>query len=209
MNKAAALEHILQEIGNEVRSRREPEHAFTAAAVGALGAIAAGTAAVATIPALATVPAWRHPAIVGAFACVLIAIAILIKIERENRVYREARAEQIRLYAAFAAEYGLDNGELPKGLQSTATVRKGHWFSAAIVLVAALGSSGFCVAVWRSGLAVAPAHLESDAQPPNSTGAPDVARGPIVPPPRQPPAPPTVPSPSSTPVQSPAPGAPK
>jgi MFS family permease len=197
MTRVAALEHILQEIGNEVRSRREPEHAFTAAAVGALGAIAAGTAAVATVPGLAAAPAWRHPAVVGAVACVLIAIAILFKIERENRVYRAARAEQVSLYAKFAAECGLKNFELPKGLQSAAIVGKGHWFSAAIVLVAALGSASFCLAVWQSARVGPLTHTQSGTQIPSPSYAAGIASDSAA----------SAPSPSSAQVKSSAPEA--
>jgi hypothetical protein len=148
MPRSTALEHLLQEIGNELRSRREPEHIFTASAIGAMGAIAGGTAAVATVPALASAPIWQHPAIIGAATCFLIGLSIVAKTERENRVYRAARLEQTRLYALFAKEHALLNSELPKGLRLDAKAGRGHWFSSAIVIAATVGSLSFCLAVW-------------------------------------------------------------
>ena len=141
---------LLQEIGAEVRSRREPEHLFTAAAVGAMGAIAGGSGAVATVDALASVPFWQHPALLGAVSCVVICVAIVVKTERENRVYRAARSEQLRLYKLFAQEHGLLQSELPHGLRTTAQVGRGHWYSSAVVIAATLGATAFCLSVLAS-----------------------------------------------------------
>jgi hypothetical protein len=73
---------MLQEVVAELRSRREPEHLYTAALV----AVARGVATIASIKGADKIPFCRHPAIAGAFACLIIAIAVWLKVNRERDV---------------------------------------------------------------------------------------------------------------------------
>jgi hypothetical protein len=149
-SRLTAISLLLQEVGTELRSRREPEHLYTAALVGALGAVAWGAATIATMQNVERIPFWKHPAIVGAFACVVIAAAVWIKIRREHKVYVELRGEQIRLAGLFAAQAGLAPDQLPAGLRTGAVSGNGHLHSGVIVFASAIASFAFCIAVWAA-----------------------------------------------------------
>jgi hypothetical protein len=139
---------LLQEHGNEIRSRRDPEHIYTAAFVGAVGALAWGVATIGTISRLALVPWWRHPAIFGALGCMVMAFFVIRKIRREYRVHLKLRGEQNVLARSLAQAAGIDQSELPQGLQSLDEVGLGHHFSIWIVVVAAFTAGAFCLSVW-------------------------------------------------------------
>jgi hypothetical protein len=49
MSREDILLAMLTELGQQERSRRDPEHIFTAAVIGAFGAIAWGVATIATV----------------------------------------------------------------------------------------------------------------------------------------------------------------
>jgi hypothetical protein len=147
-SKLAALSLLLQEVGAELRSRREPEHLYTAALIGALGAVAWGVATIATIGGISRILWWKHPAIVGASACWLIALAIWAKVKREHKEYAKLRAEHVRLAAQFATQAGLEQKQLPVGLQSGGGSGDGYVYSGVVILASALAASLFCITVW-------------------------------------------------------------
>ena len=104
--RANAFAVLLQDHGTELRARRDAEHLYTAAHVGATGAVAWGVATVGTIPAAANMPWYAHPAFFGALGSVLLAFAVYRKIMRENSIHVELRRQQRNLAALFAAESG-------------------------------------------------------------------------------------------------------
>lgn len=147
--KLASYRLLMAEISAEIRSRRDPELIFTAAVVGALGAVAWGVAATASLNAVRALPWYQHPAIVGAIVVVLMAAPVLTRIVRENRLYRDLRQEQLRISCEFARLSGMTEAELPPGLRSTAlTQGPGVWYSAAIVCLTSLGALIFCWSIY-------------------------------------------------------------
>jgi len=139
---------FLQDHGQEIRSRRDPEHIYTAALVGAVGALAWGVATVGAIFPSASIPWWRHPAIVGAIACLVMASFVTLKIIREYRVHLILRKEQVRLASLLADETGVLRPEVPAGLQSTSGVGLGHQLSITIIMVTAVSAGLFCVSIY-------------------------------------------------------------
>jgi hypothetical protein len=148
--RLSAISLLLQEVGTELRSRREPEHLYTAALVGALGAVAWGAATIATVQNVETIPFWKHPAIVGAFACVVIAVAVWIKVRKEHKGYVELRGEHIRLAGLFATQAGLEQDQLPAGLRTGTVSGNGHVYSGIVIFASAIASFAFCIAVWAA-----------------------------------------------------------
>ena len=146
-SRLAALTFLLQEVGTEIRSRRDPEHLYTAALVGALGAIAWGVATIATITDK-QIPFWRHPALIGVLACVLMAWSVWCKVKREHEIYAELRLEQVRLVNLWVSVSGVQEKEIPPGLRIGSAAGRGHTYSGRIIGVSALVSSLFCLAVW-------------------------------------------------------------
>lgn len=147
--KLASYRLMVAEISAEIRSRRDPELMFTAAVVGALGAVAWGVAATASLNAIKGLPLYQHPAIVGALAVVLMAAPVLFRIMRENRLYRALRAEQLRINCEFARLSGMAEDELPAGLRSSGDLKgSGVWYSTAIVSSSTIGAFLFCLSVY-------------------------------------------------------------
>lgn len=147
--KLASYRLMVAEISAEIRARREPELMFTAAVVGALGAVAWGVAATASLNAIRDLPLWQHPAIIGALAVLLMAGPVLARILRENRLYRELRKEQLRINGEFARLSGLAEEELPTGLRSTGETKgSGVWYSAGIVILSTIGAMLFCLSIY-------------------------------------------------------------
>jgi hypothetical protein len=143
-SRMVALTALLAEVSAETRSRRDPEYLYTAASVGAFGAVAWGVAALTTGR-----EAWSpaHPALIAAVGILAIAFAVVVKVVREHRLYVGLRREQVRVAKLLTATAGFQEGILPPGLKASGD-GPGHWFSVAIVLVAAVSTSGFCFAIW-------------------------------------------------------------
>lgn len=145
----AAYRLLVSEISAEIRSRRDPEHIFTAAVVGALGAVAWGVAATASLSSVCHLPTLQHPAVVGIATILLMAGPVLSRIIRENGLYRALRREQVRINTHYIKLVGLSETDLPPGLRSNGeTNGKGYWFSSAIVILSTIGTLLFCLSIY-------------------------------------------------------------
>jgi hypothetical protein len=136
---------LFQHVTDELRSRRQPEYAYTAAAVGAFGAIAWGVAALVALSN--PVPTWRHPAIAGIVTVLLIAFPVIVKILQEHKNYVQLREDQQRLAKEMVVAYGLDLSWLPAPLRPAGKIGDAHRWSVGIVLGAGVGAVLFCLAV--------------------------------------------------------------
>ncbi|MDN3512667.1 MAG: hypothetical protein NG784_15365 [Candidatus Jettenia sp.] len=135
-----------QELCTEVYSRRQPEYLYTAAAVGALGAVAWGVAAIAP----SCKPFYVHPAIFGAIICLLLTVTVVRKICIENKNYMKLRKEQYRLFKLLSDESGVFLRELPRGLRRSCNecIGKGYQHSIWIVFSVGIFTSIFCLIVF-------------------------------------------------------------
>jgi len=146
--RVSTLSILFQDICAEVRARRDPEYVYTAATIGALGAVAWGVATIATVQGVESVPPWRHPAMAGAVASVLLTWAVWKKIQREHGIYVLLRAEQVRIAGLLAAETGVQQGELPSGLRLGISVGAGHRASGLVIGSTCLATVLFCLSIW-------------------------------------------------------------
>lgn len=146
--RAATLSVLFQDICSEIRARRDPEYVYTAATVGALGAVAWGIATIASVQGIDSVPPWRHPALAGAVASLMLTWAVWEKIRREHRIYVDLRAEQVRLAGLLAASTGVQQAELPSGLRTGITAGAGYRASGLVIGSACAATVLFCLSVW-------------------------------------------------------------
>ncbi len=152
-NQTSNLGLLLSEMGNEVRTRRDAEHLYTAATIGAVGALAWGVAAVG-VSHKAGISLWEQPAIVGAAGSVLLGLVVVIKIIREHFIYSSARDEQIKVAKLWTQAAGLDGSWLPAGLaekdkdQNRNKAGRGYFYSIGIVSVSAIAAAAFCISVF-------------------------------------------------------------
>ena len=147
-SRLGALSMLLQEVGAELRARREPEHLYTAALVGALGAVAWGVATIASVPGAKTIPWWRHPALAGALVCTIFAVAVWFKVRREHDQYIDLRADQVRIAGLVGEVAAVKQDELPAGLRTGGKAGSGYLYSAAVIAASAVAAIYFCVSVW-------------------------------------------------------------
>lgn len=147
-SRLGTLSMLLQEVGAELRARREPEHLFTAALVGALGAVAWGVATIASVPGAKMIPWWRHPALAGALSCALFAAGVWFKVKREHGLYVGLRAEQARIAGLVAELAGVKQEDVPEGLRTGSTAGAGYLSSAGVIAASATAAIVFCVSVW-------------------------------------------------------------
>ena len=139
---------LLQQIGDETRSRRDPEHLYTAAALGAIGAVAWGVATIGTITGMGNKSFLMHPAIAGGIVCLVMAFVVCAKTYKEHTTYRNLRDEQITLIARVAEATGVNQDQLSKGLRVGFKVGRGYLFSMAVVVIPALAAVWFCYTVY-------------------------------------------------------------
>ena len=154
MNEAIVV--LLQELGSEIRSRRDPEHTYTAAALGSFAAIVGGVAAVTALANVSAVPFWRHPALIGAVVCAVLSVLVVRKIERECVIYAALRQEQFKLVEMLREDANLKAEQIPAGLKSSAPTPSGHSYSTSLVNGAAIAAGAFCLAVWYGTITAAP-----------------------------------------------------
>jgi hypothetical protein len=137
---------LLTEIGNTLRARSEPEHLYTAAAVGGFGAVAWGVAALQPERYFNRPVFWR-PAMVAVVGILIVAASITAKIVREHGVYRKTRKEQARIAGLLAAVVGKEG--IPSYMLD-ARSGAGFLWSLFVVVLSAFAASGFCLSlVWR------------------------------------------------------------
>ena len=96
---------LLKELCDAMRARTEPEHLYTAAAVGSFGAVAWGVAALNPQTYLAR-PFYLRPAVVGVISVLAVALGICIKIWREHGVYAEAKKVLSRIAKQLSSVEG-------------------------------------------------------------------------------------------------------
>ena len=147
-SRLATLSLLLQEISAELRSRRDPEHLYTAALIGALGAVAWGVATIATVEALTKTVFWQHPALVGAFACLVMSIGVWLKVQREHNGYVNLRKDHVRIAALVASAAGIEQSELSQGLRQDQIAGNGHLYSGIVIASSAVASFLFCLSIW-------------------------------------------------------------
>jgi len=135
---------LLTEMGHATRARSEPEHLYTAAALGSFAALAWGVAAL--HPETYSVrPLWSRPAMVAAIGVALVASGVVIKIVREHGKFAEIKSEQARIAARLASLPGAA-GIIPERILSP-VAGKGYLYSIAVVVLPAIAAICFCMAV--------------------------------------------------------------
>lgn len=138
---------LFTDLGEEIRSRREPEHLYTAAAIGAFGAVTWGIATIATVSPSKPVSFFWHPAFVAIVACVVLSGVVISKIVREHRNYTVLRREQISIAQSLAKSCGFEINNLPKRLQPGSEDGIGYMWSIVVVVGAAIGAILFCFSI--------------------------------------------------------------
>jgi hypothetical protein len=144
----------LAEHGEELRSRREPEYIYTAAAIGSFGAVAWGIAALAA----ANAPT-RLPAIVAAVGVFVVALTVVAKSWREHLRHEQQRIQMAAIIARIEQSLVDDVTSLgkaeavgaPRGFvrrcEALLLSRGGYFWSLIILFAGAAGAIGFCLAV--------------------------------------------------------------
>ena len=139
---------LLSQITDELRARRDPEHLYTAAAIGGFGAVAWGVATVATTPGAKGLPFYVHPAIAGALGTLVVALAVIRKILREHKKYQDLSTQKIRISGLIQKAFSIPEDYLPVGLKSPAG--RGDLWSVLVVAAAGVAAIWFCVTIWLS-----------------------------------------------------------
>ena len=144
------LRQLVTELGAELRARRDPEHLYTVAVVGAFGAVAWGVAALA---GSGRTSIWLFDAsIVAAAGIVFVAAVVHRKISREHSLYAELRQEQRRVLGLLASEMKFGVSTYPQGMYS-GVAGPGHKYSLRVGWGSAAAAVAFCLAVFFSKLA--------------------------------------------------------
>src|SRR2546427_35418 len=105
---------IFEDLGEEVRKRRDPEYIYTAAAVGGFGAVSWGVASLSGANPQRILSGWADPPSVAAFLTGGLAAAVIFKIIKDHRVYVELRNEEVRIVSLLAKSLGANVEELPE-----------------------------------------------------------------------------------------------
>lgn len=133
---------LLAELGNALRARSEPEHLYTAAAIGSFGAFAWGVAALR--PQDYICRAWyKRPAVVAIASILIVASLVVYKIFREHRVYRDTKREQARIARRLASLPGATDDLVPEYMKKEKAGR-GYLVSVVVVIGPALAAIAFC-----------------------------------------------------------------
>jgi len=135
---------LLKELCDAMRARTEPEHLYTAAAVGSFGAVAWGVAALKPEQYLAR-PFYLRPAAVGIVGILIVALGICIKILREHGVYAEAKKALCQIAKQLDSLEGA-SGMIPAYILKE-EAGSGFRYSIAVVVSAALGAVLFCLSL--------------------------------------------------------------
>jgi hypothetical protein len=135
---------LFTELGVALRARSEPEHLYTAAAVGGFGAVAWGVAALHPDKYLSK-PVYKRPAGVAALGTLLVATAIVVKICREHIKFAEIKKEQAQIATQLSSLSGAA-GIIPENMLSPVAGRGFIW-SLAVVIAAAVAAICFCLSL--------------------------------------------------------------
>jgi hypothetical protein len=137
---------LLKEQCDSMRARSEPEHLYTAAAVGSFGAVAWGVAALNPGKYVGRVFALR-PAFIAAVGILVVAELIRRKIVREHGEFERAKKART-VTAKKLAEFAPGKDLVPAYMMSDEE-GMGYKGSVRIVIGAAFVSSLFCLSlVW-------------------------------------------------------------
>jgi len=151
----------LNEAGAELRSRRDPEYVYTAAAVGSFGAFAWGVAALAAARISPVIPG-----VTAAIGILFITIAVAAKTWREHLKHEEQRLLMASIVLRIEARLNLataapqEGGEPAEPRQELGGLRKrcealllsqsGFAWSLWILGVTALAAMIFCLSIAAS-----------------------------------------------------------
>lgn len=135
---------LLTDLSAAMRARSEPEHLYTAAALGGFGAVTWGVAALQPDKYFGR-PLYKRPAGIAAFGTLLVGTAIVVKIWREHKRFAEIKEDRAKIANQLASQQGA-TGIIPKDYLSPDPGR-GDRYSLAIVIIAAFGAILFCLSV--------------------------------------------------------------
>lgn len=140
------LPTLFAQITDELRSRRQAEYIYTAAALGAFGATAWGVATLAVYHPQHPSTFLHHPIGAAALGSVLIALAVNGKILSDHCKYakmmKDLKTYSDRIASAFRIDY------LSKGLKEGKS-GLGFLWSMAIVLAGGILAVWFCCSSWQ------------------------------------------------------------
>ena len=151
---------FLSELGNDLRSRSEPEFVYTAAAIASFGAVSWGVAALRAAGTTGTEP------LVAAGGVLILAVAVISKIWREHGVYMKMRTDIVRIAQELAETVDVTQELIPGRLQRVGPGR-GFLLSIFVVAMGALAAIAFCLSVYSTGSK--PRGLGSAGTPANIT----------------------------------------
>ena len=150
------------ELQTELRARRDSEHLYTAAFIGASGAVAWGVATIATVQGSEF--SLVHPAIAGLLMIWLMAVAIAIKSYREHLVHRSLRAQVDKIGASLQAKSPNLDTIWPHHLMSSEDKKRiigtgkaidhrvlkitGLVYSLVVIVLTSVGATLFCLAIY-------------------------------------------------------------
>jgi hypothetical protein len=132
---------LFAEWGADLRAKSDQEHLLAGAAMGGFGAVAWGVAALQPGKYLDT-EVYLRPAVVAAIGTFILAVAIVVKIFRDHRMYARGKAIQNDIVAAVNSDFGEIIPEV-----MLARSGNGYLYSIAVVIIAAIAAVAFCLSV--------------------------------------------------------------
>ncbi len=141
------LPTLFTEVTEELRSRRQAEFVYTAAAIGSFGAIAWGVAALGPGRSIHSPCVMLHPAIVASIGAVAVALVVSVKIWSEHKRYRGGMKQLGKYSERISQVFNVTLSEKLLSGEAGPGYRGSIW----IVIVAALMAVTFCLSVWTAG----------------------------------------------------------
>lgn len=135
---------LLSEYGNDLRARSQPEYLYTAASLGAFGAVSWGVAAMSPTVYVSS-DWWARPPIVAAAGIFVVAVSVLAKIWREHTNYGMVKAYRAAVANGLAAVPELK--PLIAGTYTNRIAGRGAHVSGGMVILAGVSSIAFCLSV--------------------------------------------------------------
>jgi len=135
---------LLAELSTALRARSDPEHVYTAAALGSFGAVAWGVAALQPDKYVSR-PYMARPAVVAGIGASIVAIAVIAKIFREHEKFAKVKVEQARILKQLSLLPGADE-IVPIDMLSP-KAGNGYIWSIAVILAGAVAAIAFCLSV--------------------------------------------------------------
>jgi len=132
---------MLGEMGEELRSRTQAEHLYTAAAIGSFGATVWGVGG--GLNNKLADPVWSDPAFASAVGIMIVAIGVCLKIRNAHVGYEYVWKSRAELVDRLRADYKFVNRTIPVAIRKR-RAGPGYLYSIIVVAAAALGSTFFC-----------------------------------------------------------------